>query len=313
MVETVQNGGEHSAKRIVACACGQKYRVPAFASGGWTCRKCGRPLTATAQHDSANGAGNRLKVFISYSRKDHGFVLRLSDALQANGIRVFRDLDDILPTEEWWPRIESLIAAADTVVFAISPDSVSSKLCARELALCRQLNKRVAPIVLREVAADELPDSIARLNHVFFTAGHEFDPALRKLASALQTDIGWIREHTRIGELARRWDDRGRKSGWLEGEELIEAEAWRDRRPQSAPHLTELQRAFLEQSRQAASDRARSDSDVILGVNLHAQKNYAAARDAWTRAANLGNPAAMTHIGKMLAEGVGSRPLRSKH
>ena len=281
--------------------------MPIQAVGARSCTKCGRPISLAPTPDGGSEhAHEKLKVFVSYSRKDKDFVVWFSDALQAQDVNVFRDLDDILPTEEWWPRIEKLIAAADTVVFVVSPDSVSSEICTREIAVCEKLNKRIAPIVLREVAGHLLPSSLAKLNQVFFTARHEYDQALATLAAALRLDIGWIREHTRIGELAMRWDSRGRTGGLLEGDDLIEAEAWRDRRPKSAPPLTELQRAFIERSRQAASDRAKSDSDVILGLSLYAQKNYPAARDAWTRAANLGNPAAMTHIAKMLADGVGA-------
>ena len=306
MAEGVQESRRQDGKRIVACACGQRYRVPIQAVGTRSCTKCDRPVSLAPTPDgAAEHAGEKLKVFVSYSRKDKDFVLWFSDALQAQDVNVFRDLDDILPTEEWWPRIEKLIAAADTVVFVISPDSVGSEICAREIAVCEKLNKRIAPIVLRDVAGHLLPGSLAKLNQVFFTARHEFDQALATLAGALQLDIGWIREHTRIGELAMRWDSRGRTGGMLEGEELKEAEAWLARRPKTAPPLTELQRAFIERSRQAASDRAKSDSDVILGLNLYAQKNYPAARDAWTRAANLGNPAAMTHLAKMLGDGVG--------
>jgi len=306
MTERVQDDGQQDGKQIIVCACGQRYRVSIRAVGTWNCTKCGRPLRVTANAgDSAESVGEKLNVFVSYSRKDKDFVLWLSDALQACDIKVFRDLDDILPTEEWWPRIETLVAAADTVIFAISPDSVSSKLCARELALCERLNKRVAPVVFRDVSGHVLPDTLAKLNHVFFTATHEYDRALAKLAAALRLDIAWIREHTRIGEIAMRWESRGRTGGLLEGDDLMEAEAWLARRPKTAPPLTELQRAFIEGSRQAATDRAKSDSDVILGVSLDAQKNYPAALDAWTRAANLGNSAAMTHIGKMQADGVG--------
>lgn len=307
MAEGVQESGRQDGKRIVACTCGQRYRVPIQAVGARSCTKCGRPISLAPTPDGGSEhAHEKLKVFVSYSRKDKDFVVWFSDALQAQDVNVFRDLDDILPTEEWWPRIEKLITAADTVVFVVSPDSVSSEICTREIAVCEKLNKRIAPIVLREVAGHLLPSSLAKLNQVFFTARHEYDQALATLAAALRLDIGWIREHTRIGELAMRWDSRGRTGGLLEGDDLIEAEAWRDRRPKSAPPLTELQRAFIERSRQAASDRAKSDSDVILGLSLYAQKNYPAARDAWTRAANLGNPAAMTHIAKMLADGVGA-------
>ncbi|MCB1479206.1 MAG: toll/interleukin-1 receptor domain-containing protein, partial [Rhodobiaceae bacterium] len=41
-----------------------------------------------------------MKVFISYSRRDRDFVANVVDALEAtDGIEVFRDTDDILPTE----------------------------------------------------------------------------------------------------------------------------------------------------------------------------------------------------------------------
>src|SRR5262245_24579432 len=114
------------------------------------------------------------KVFISYSRKDRAFALKLSDALQQHGITVFRDLDDILPTEEWWPRIEALIAAADTVVFVISPDSVASPVCTREIALCEQLGKRVAPLVWREAEAKLIPEGLSKLNYIFSTQADDF-------------------------------------------------------------------------------------------------------------------------------------------
>src|SRR5262245_59037731 len=89
-------------------------------------------------------------VFTCYSRKDRDFVLRLADALEGRDIGVLRDVDDILPTEEWRKRIDALIGAADTVVFVISPDSVSSPECAKEISLCERLSKRIAPIVWRE-------------------------------------------------------------------------------------------------------------------------------------------------------------------
>ena len=313
MAEASGDARAQEAKRIVACACGQRFRVPLHAVGIRSCTRCGSPVNLSVGPEPlSSDSKEALKVFVSYSRKDKSFVLWLSDALQARGIRVFRDLDDILPTEEWWPRIETLIAAADTVIFVISPDSVSSKLCARELALCESLNKRVAPIVASDVAGHALPEGLAKLNYVFFTARQEFDRALSQLVSALQLDIGWVREHTRLGELAMRWESRGRTGALLQGEDLVEAEAWRGRRPASAPHLTAFQRDYIERSRQAVSDRARGDSDVILGVSLYAQQNFAGALDAWTRAAKLGNPTAMTHIGKMHGDGAGvaATPMR---
>jgi hypothetical protein len=127
MAQARGEAGRQEAKRIVACACGQRFRVPVHAVGVRNCTKCARPVDLSAGPEPGSSDANAaLKVFISYPRKDKSFVLWLSDALQARGIRVFRDLDDILPTEEWWPRIESLVAASDTVIFVISPDSIGS-------------------------------------------------------------------------------------------------------------------------------------------------------------------------------------------
>ena len=56
---------------------------------------------------------DKTKVFVSYSRRDREFVGRLVEALEAqDDIHVFRDTDDILPTEEWRQRLEDLISEA---------------------------------------------------------------------------------------------------------------------------------------------------------------------------------------------------------
>jgi WD40 repeat protein len=217
-------------------------------------------------------AAGRTRVFISYSRKDREFALRLSDALQAKGVEVFRDLDDILPTEEWWPRIEALIGAADTIVFVISADSVASPICAREIALCEKFNKRLAPIVWREASVELIPDRLSRLNYIFFTAADDFGRALNMLVAALETDIGWVREHTRIGELARRWEGSAKRGLLLSGDELKEAEAWLFAQPHSAsaPAVTALHREFVQASRAAAVRRQRWIIVLSLNVALFA-------------------------------------------
>jgi TIR domain len=64
--------------------------------------------------------------------------------------------------EEWWQRIEALIARADTVVFVLSPDAVASDVAQREVAFAASLNKRFAPIVCRRVDDKEVPEVLRR-------------------------------------------------------------------------------------------------------------------------------------------------------
>ena len=145
------------------------------------------------------------KVFLSYSRRDRERPQRVSDVLRERKFGVFHDTEDILPTEEWKVRLEQLIEEADTIVFLLSPHSAVSEVCAWEVDYAASLNKRIAPIVIDEVDAALIPAKLARLNFIFCTERDRFEDGTDSLVSALHTDVGWVREHTRLQGLASRW------------------------------------------------------------------------------------------------------------
>lgn len=207
-------------------------------------------------------APNTTKVFLSYSRRDRKRVENLYTALSAKrDLRVFRDTDDILPTEEWKPRLEKLIRESDTIIFALSPHSVASDICNWELELAESLNKRIIPIVIEDVDGN-VPDSVSRLNYIFMTRDEDFDDCVGKIHDAVSLDIDWIREHTRLGELADRWEKSVRLGAQpLRGKELEGAENWLIEHPKNAPEPTSLQRQFILNSRRAQSKRQR-----LLGI-----------------------------------------------
>jgi hypothetical protein len=61
-------------------------------------------------------AGERLKVFISYSRKDSAsFADELLAGLEVGGFAPFLDRHDIAAGEDWEARLDGLIAQSDTV------------------------------------------------------------------------------------------------------------------------------------------------------------------------------------------------------
>src|ERR1700676_2914881 len=155
-------------------------------------------------------AGSRAKVFVSYSRKDMAFAQMLVGALAERGFDAFLDKTDIAPGEPWKERLAALIATADTVVFAVSPDSIASTICAWELEESTRLGKRVIPVVARRIADADPPPALGRLNWVFFAEGDDKDAALATLNTALHTDLAWVREHPRLGELEGRWDEQAR-------------------------------------------------------------------------------------------------------
>src|ERR1700689_1132370 len=144
----------------------------------------------------------KTRVFISYSRKDMVFADRLETALKARGFEPLIDHSEIYAFEDWWKRIEALIGRADTVVFVLSPDAIASDVALKEIAHAASLNKRFAPIVCRRVEDRAVPEALRRLNFIFFDDAARFEASADALAEALQTDIGWIRQHTEYGEAA---------------------------------------------------------------------------------------------------------------
>ena len=206
----------------------------------------------------ADDAGPKARVFISYSRKDMAFADRLEAALKARGFETLIDRTEIYAFEDWWTRIEALIRRADTVVFVLSSDSVASDVALDEVTYAASLNKRFAPIVCRQVDDSAVPEPLRRLHFIFFDGPEpdRFEASADRLVEALQTDIGWIRQHTEFGELARRWSSAGRPGGLLlRSPALEEAERWIVSRPPGAPSPTEETQSLVAESRRGATRR----------------------------------------------------------
>src|SRR5262249_43537124 len=162
------------------------------------------------------GAGEKLKVFISYSRRDSAaFADELMAGLEYGGFAPFLDRHDIAAGEDWEARLSALIAQSDTVVFVVSPEAVKSERCTWEVDRAIELSKRLLPVVFKTVPDDDIPEKLRRLQFVRFDSAAGFARPLLRLAEALRVDLDWIREHTRLEELARRWDARGRPESRL--------------------------------------------------------------------------------------------------
>jgi formylglycine-generating enzyme required for sulfatase activity len=203
------------------------------------------------------GAVDKLKVFISYSRRDSAaFADELMAGLEYGGFAPFLDRHDIAAGEDWEARLGALIAQSDTVVFVVSPEAVKSERCTWEVDRAIELSKRFLPVVFKTVPDDDIPEKLRRLQFVRFDGGAGFARPLSQLAEALRVDLDWIREHTRLEELARRWEARGRpESRLLRGDDLDAAKTWIAAREAAAPEITDAQRAFVKASEEAETTR----------------------------------------------------------
>ena len=210
--------------------------------------------------DISNNQKNlkRASAFISYSRADRQYAERVAIELRRRSHEVTRDLDDILPSEEWKGRLETLITEADVIVFLLSPKSAASEVCRWEVDLAQNLNKKIAPIVIEDIEGSQIPEMLSRLNYIFATERDRFDNAIDSLCDAINIDVDWMREHTRLTRLALQYEKAGNRSCDLLTERaLTDAEKWLLGRPISIPSVAEKVIDYIEASRVYLSMRAR--------------------------------------------------------
>jgi formylglycine-generating enzyme required for sulfatase activity len=221
-----------------------------------------------------SGTGENLKVFISYSRRDSAeFVDELVAGLELAGFAPFLDRHDIAAGEKWEDRLGGLIAQADTVVFVVSPEAVKSELCTWEIETALARTKRVLPVIFKPVPESEIPGELRSRQFVRFDGDAGFARPLGQLAEALRQDIDWIREHTRLGELATRWEARGRPEALLlRGDDIADAQAWADKRRPDALRITDAVQNLIVGSKQAeaTTQRRAKRSRLLIGALMAA-------------------------------------------
>lgn len=212
--------------------------------------------------------GENGKVFISYSRKDKAFVQKLNDALDNAGVNAWVDWEGIELASDWMATITAAIQGSDAFLFVISPDSLASKVCAEELELGLKLNKKLIPILYREPEkGTAMHEKLAATNWVYLRKKDDFDATLPKLVESINTDLDWVRQHTRLLERAIEWEKKNRNSSsLLSGSNLDEAEKWMtDAAAKPNRQVVPLQAEFIRSSRQMALRRQRG---LLVGVSV---------------------------------------------
>jgi hypothetical protein len=196
-------------------------------------------------------------VFISYSRLDQAFVKVLHQALVQSHYEAWVDWEDIPLSADWWREIEAGIEAADTFIFVISPDSLKSDVCRKESDHAATHNKRLLPIVRRDdFMALSLPPDLQRQNWLFFRETDDFDQSFKSLIDTLNTDLEYVKFHTRLLVWARQWEAKGKADDYLlRGQDLEQTETWLVGATEKSPSPTTLQRDYVNCSRQAETAR----------------------------------------------------------
>ena len=191
------------------------------------------------------------------------------------------------PRKSGYVKIFYGIEAANNFIFIISPDSINSNICSREITHALENHKRIIPLLHREIDSTVIPDPLASRNWIFFRETDDFDVSIQTLIKAINTDPEWVNRHTRLQVRALEWHEKKQSASLvLTSGELREAETWLNQASQHGePQPTILQIDYIHSSRKIARLRQRilyATISIILGITSvlgwygWQQRNYAA-------------------------------------
>lgn len=229
------------------------------------------------------------QIFISYSRRDKEFVRRLVDALKDAGREVWVDWDDIPPSADWMQEIYAGIEDSIAFVSIISPDAITSPIIREELEHALEMNKRLVPVLYRDVSNEEretMHPMLSSHNWIFMADENQFDESLTTVLSAIDTDLEHVNKHTRLLVRAREWETKGRSGSLLlRGDDLREARDWFEQAAKKDPSPTDLHSEYITASRRVQRNRRVISMAVaiyavtIAGLLAFALAQYLRAED----------------------------------
>jgi hypothetical protein len=122
------------------------------------------------------------ETFISYSHSDIEFATKVELALRERGLDPWIDYQDIPAAVKWEPAMLLGAQRCLNFVFVLSPDSIASDSCMKELDCALRHNKRLVPLLYRSCRGLTVPRPLAELNWIFF---HDFNQGVEKLVQVL--------------------------------------------------------------------------------------------------------------------------------
>jgi acyl carrier protein len=130
--------------------------------------------------DSKKGSTRIKNIFLSYSRADQEFALKLGQDLRSAGVDIWIDQLDITAGMRWDQTIENALETCGRFMLVLSPESVGSFNVMDELAFALEEGKEVIPILYRPC---KIPFRLRRIQYIDFTA--EYDASLVELLKIL--------------------------------------------------------------------------------------------------------------------------------
>ncbi|NEP62694.1 MAG: TIR domain-containing protein, partial [Symploca sp. SIO2G7] len=209
-----------------------------------------------------------LGVFFIHHIDDVDFSRRLNETLLVQGKSCWLSPDGAAGEMERWADTQQLMDNAENVLFVLSPSSVRCQACLEQLAYAQTQQKRILPVVYRNVVRSTLPEEIESLPWSDFRRhGKDFLVNFGELFRTLESDPYHVRSHTRLLVKAAEWDGaRQDDSFLLRGSDLADSEGWLQQATDKVPPVTDLQKAYIKASRALPFKKIRVRSMALVTV-----------------------------------------------
>jgi formylglycine-generating enzyme required for sulfatase activity len=122
------------------------------------------------------------RIFISYSRQDQEFALRLATSLRETGMDVWIDLEDIPAGMKWSSAIQEGLDSGELMIVIISPDSMASRNVEDEWQYYVDNSKPVIPVLLEPA---KIHFQLSRIQYIDFHK-QKYPTALNQLFAEFQ-------------------------------------------------------------------------------------------------------------------------------
>ncbi|HSL44989.1 MAG TPA: SUMF1/EgtB/PvdO family nonheme iron enzyme [Anaerolineales bacterium] len=122
-----------------------------------------------------------MSTFISYSRADSGFAVRLAKDLKSAGYDVWLDQLDIPTGARWDDEVEFALEACTTFMVVLSPESIQSQNVKDEVGFAIDAGKNILPV---KIKSGDIPFRLRRFQYVDFT-NQPYEDSLKEMKGLL--------------------------------------------------------------------------------------------------------------------------------
>lgn len=119
-------------------------------------------------------------AFVSYSREDLDFVLRLTKDLKAKGAKVWMDKLDLRAGKRWELEVDAALSSCGRMLVVLSPASVASGNVMAETGFAIDEGKEVIPVLYRDC---RIPFRLRPFRYADFRSS--YDEGLEELLASM--------------------------------------------------------------------------------------------------------------------------------